>query len=145
MEFDDILLQHCNAVHNQNTIDRWMKGCILPFPKKVDLGLAKNYWGITLTSIAAKTYNTLLRNRIEPLLKTYLERAKMAFGEIDPRRHSFDYASNSWRCTSKKHWNNHISYRLYQALWLHTQRKDGANTARQRPTQSNHRSHNDAI
>ena len=53
-QFDDILLRHCNAVDNQNTIDRWMKGYILPFPKKGDLGLAKNYRGITLTSIAAK-------------------------------------------------------------------------------------------
>ena len=43
-----------------------MKGCILPFPKKGDLGLAKNYLRITLTSIAAKIYNALLRNRIEP-------------------------------------------------------------------------------
>ena len=38
-QFDDILLRHCNAVYNQNQIDRWMKGCILPFPKKGDLGL----------------------------------------------------------------------------------------------------------
>ena len=37
-----------------------MKGCILPFPKKGDLGSAKNYRGITLTSIAAKIYNILL-------------------------------------------------------------------------------------
>ena len=37
-QFDDILLQHCNTVYNQNPIDRWMKGCILPFPKKGDLG-----------------------------------------------------------------------------------------------------------
>ena len=27
-QFDDILLRHCNAVYNQNPIDRWMKGCI---------------------------------------------------------------------------------------------------------------------
>ena len=59
-QFDDILLRHCNAVYNQNPIDRWMKGCILPFPKKGDLGLAKNYRCITLTSIAAKIYNALL-------------------------------------------------------------------------------------
>ena len=65
-KFDDILLRHCNAVCNQNPIDRWMKGCILPFHKKGDLGLAKNYQGITLRSIAAKIYNGLLRNRIEP-------------------------------------------------------------------------------
>ena len=50
---------HCNAVDNENTIDRWRKGCILPFPKKGDLGIAKNYRGITLTSIAAKIYNAL--------------------------------------------------------------------------------------
>ena len=37
-----------------------------PFPKKGDLRLPKNYWGITLTSIAAKIYNALLRNRIDP-------------------------------------------------------------------------------
>ena len=32
-EFDDILRWHCNAVYNQNTIDRWKKGYILLFPK----------------------------------------------------------------------------------------------------------------
>ena len=48
-QFDDILLRQCNAVYNQNRIERWMKGCILHFPKKDDLGLAKNYRGITLT------------------------------------------------------------------------------------------------
>ena len=63
-QFDDILLWHCNAVYNQNSIDKCMKGCILPFPKKGDLGLAKNYRGITLTSRAAKIYNARLRNLI---------------------------------------------------------------------------------
>ena len=58
MEFDDILLWHCNAVYNQNTIDRWKKGCILPFPKKGDLGIAKNYRGITLTSIGLQCSTT---------------------------------------------------------------------------------------
>ena len=60
-QFDDILLRHCNAVYNQNPIDRWMKGCILPFPKKGDLGLAKNYRGITLTSITAKIYKKKIK------------------------------------------------------------------------------------
>ena len=41
-KFDDILLQHCNGVYNQNQIDRWMKGCFLLFPKNVNLGLANN-------------------------------------------------------------------------------------------------------
>ena len=64
---------------NQNPIDRWMKGCILPFPKKGDLGLAKNYRGITLTSIAAKIYNALLRNRIEPKIDNILRKNQNGF------------------------------------------------------------------
>ena len=73
-QFDDILLRHCNVVYNQNPIDRWMKGCILSFPKKSDLGFAKNYRGITLTSIAAKIYNDPLRNRIEPKIDNILRK-----------------------------------------------------------------------
>ena len=78
-QFDDILLRHCNAVYNQHPIDRWMKGCILPFPKKGDLGLAKNYRGITLISIAAKIYNALLRNRIEPKIDNILRKNQNGF------------------------------------------------------------------
>ena len=78
-QFDDILLRHCNAIYNQNPIDRWMKGCIFPFPKKGDLRLAKNYRGITLTSIAAKIYNALLRNRIEPKIDNILREKQNGF------------------------------------------------------------------
>ena len=56
-----------------------MKGCILPFPKKSDLGLAKNYQGITLTSIAAKIYNALLRNRIETKIDNILRKNQNGF------------------------------------------------------------------
>ena len=66
-----------------------MKGCILPFPKKGDLGLAKNYRGITLTPIAAKIYNALLRNRIEPKIDNILRKNQMASEEIDPRPHKY--------------------------------------------------------
>ena len=58
----DLTLQHSA----QSKSDRRINGCILTFPKKGDLGLAKNYQSITLTSIAAKIYNALLRNHIEP-------------------------------------------------------------------------------
>ena len=78
-QFDDILLWHCNAVYNQNPIDRWMKGCIPLFPKNGDLRLAKNYRGITLTSIAAKIYNALLRNRIEPKIDNILRKNQNGF------------------------------------------------------------------
>ena len=66
-----------------------MKGYILPFPKKGDLGLAKNYRGITLTSLAAKIYNALLRNRIEPKIDNILRKNQNGFGEIDPRPHKY--------------------------------------------------------
>ena len=56
-----------------------MKGCILPFPKKGDLGLTKNYRGITLTSIAAKIYNSLLRNCIEPKIDNILRKNQNGF------------------------------------------------------------------
>ena len=56
-----------------------MKGCILPFPKKGDLGFTKNYRGITLTCIAAKIYNTLLRNRIEPKIGNILRKNQNGF------------------------------------------------------------------
>ena len=56
-----------------------MKGCILSFPKKGDLGLAKNYRGITLTSIAAKIYNALLRNRIEPKIDNIFGKTQNGF------------------------------------------------------------------
>ena len=74
-QFDDILLRQCNAVYSQNGIE----GCILPFPKKGDLGLAKNYRGITLTSTAAKIYNALLRNRIEPKIDNILRKKQNGF------------------------------------------------------------------
>ena len=79
MEVQKILLQNCNAVYNQNPIDRWMKGCILPFPKKGDLGLAKNYRDITLTSIVAKIYNALLCNCIEPKIENILRKNQNDF------------------------------------------------------------------
>ena len=78
-QFDDILLRHCNAVYNQNPRDRWMEGCILPYPKKGDLGLAKNYRGITLTSIAAKICYAILRNRIEHQIDNILRKNQNGF------------------------------------------------------------------
>ena len=50
-----------------------------PFPKKGDLGLVKNYRGITLTSIAAKIYNAPLGNRIEPKIDNILRKNQNGF------------------------------------------------------------------
>ena len=56
-----------------------MKGYIFPFPEKGDLRLAKNYRGITLTSIAAKIFNALLRNGIEPKIDNILRKKQNGF------------------------------------------------------------------
>ena len=61
-----------------------MKGCILLFPKKGDLRLAKNYRGITLTSIEGKIYNALQHNRIEPKIENILRKNQNGF-----RRNTF--------------------------------------------------------
>ena len=71
-KFDDLLLRYCNTVYDQNTIDKWPKGCIIPFPQKGDLGIAKNYRRMILTFIADKAYNDPPRNRIEPEIEKIL-------------------------------------------------------------------------
>ena len=73
--FNDTLLQCCNSVFHQSEIKIWKKGCIQPFPKKGDLGIASNYRGITLTPIAAKIYNTMLLNRIQPKIEKVLRKS----------------------------------------------------------------------
>ena len=78
-EFNNILLQSCNAVYNQSLINKWTEGCILPFPKKGDLGLAVNYRGITLTSTAAKIYNAMLLNRLQPEVDKVLRKNQNGF------------------------------------------------------------------
>ena len=66
-------------LYKQNTIERSTKGCIIPFPKKDDLGITKNYRGIILTSIAAKVYNALRCNHIEPEIEKILRKNQNGF------------------------------------------------------------------
>ena len=61
------------------TPKRLTKGSILPFSQKVNLGIVKNYRGITLTSIVAKIYNALLPNRIEPEIEKILSKNENGF------------------------------------------------------------------
>ena len=72
-------MTYCSNTTMLNMIERWTKGCILPFPEKNDLGIAKNYCSITLTSIAAKIYNVLLLNHIEPEIKKILRKNQDGF------------------------------------------------------------------
>ena len=77
-EFDDILLWYCNAIYNQNIIDRWTKSCILPISKKGDLR-SQELRDITLTSIVAKIYNALPLNHIEPEIEKVLRKNQNSF------------------------------------------------------------------
>ena len=51
----------------------------LPFTKKGDLRIAKNYRGITLTSIAAKIFNDFLLTRIEHKIEKILRKNQNGF------------------------------------------------------------------
>ena len=51
-----------------------MKGCIRPFPKKGDLGLVKNYRGITFTSICNIPMIRICETCIECSHHIYIER-----------------------------------------------------------------------
>ena len=55
------------------------EGMHSPFPQKSDLRLDKYYRGITLTSIAVRIYNDLLRNRIEHKIENILRKNQNDF------------------------------------------------------------------
>ena len=76
-QFDDILLRHCNAVYNQNQIDRWMKGCILPFPKKGWPRISQEL--PRYNTYIQSSQNALLRNRIEPKIDNILRKNQNSF------------------------------------------------------------------
>ena len=63
------VLIRCYKLYEQDPIDIWNKGCIIPLPNKGDLSSTNNYRGITLTFTAAKIYNLMLLHRIL-ILKT---------------------------------------------------------------------------
>ena len=85
-KFDDLLLQYCNALNNQNTTERWKKGCNLHFLKKGDFGIAKNYRGIFLTSIVVKIYDALF---VFPVSFFYQHHNMVLFNRRDKIFHTF--------------------------------------------------------
>ena len=79
-ERPDIVLRHGNAVYNPNPIDRWMKGFILPFPKKGDFGLDKKYRGInTYIHSNQNIQCPPPRNRIEPKIDNIFRKNQNGF------------------------------------------------------------------
>ena len=127
-------------------MDWWIKWCILPFLKKGDLGLAKNYRGITLTSIAAKIYNAPLRNRIEPKIDNILRKNQNGFWRnrtmtlqiLTIRRILEGVRTKNLQATI-------LFVNFTKTFWFHTQREDRANSTRIRSTKRNRSSHNDSL
>ena len=72
---DEELLETCNKTFHGDVPGIWLRGGILPFPKKGDLGVTSNYLGITLSPAGAKVYNRMILNRIrlhlDPKLRIY--------------------------------------------------------------------------
>ena len=61
------LLDLCNeGLVNHIKPSQWSKSSIVPIYKKGDTSLPSNYRGISLNAIAAKLYNKMLLNRIQP-------------------------------------------------------------------------------
>ena len=78
--FHGLLLKICNyAYENLVPPSSWLKGGIVPVPKKGDLTIPTNYRGITLLPIAAKIYNKLLLNRIVPEVDPLLRKNQNGF------------------------------------------------------------------
>ena len=75
----EFLLECCNRVYSQETIQRWKEGCLIPFPDKGDLASPTNYRGITLTPIAEMFYNLMLLNRIRPKIDPLLRKNQNGF------------------------------------------------------------------
>ena len=143
-KFNDFLLRNCNVVYNQNIMERCTKGCIHPFPKEGDLGIAKNYQSITLTSIAAKFYNALLLNCIKPENENILRKNQNDFrrnrsiiSQILTVHQIIGVHAKNLKVT--------LVFRFLQSIWFYTQRKDGANTSSLWSPKRNCHSHNHAL
>ena len=124
-ELDYILLRHCNAVYNQNTIDRWTKG----WPRNSQ---ELPRYSLYIHSSQDLQCSTTQLHRTENWENT-LEESKWLSEKSIYDISNFDYPSNSRRCTCKKPRGNNIICWLIQGLWLHTQKENGANTSHQRP------------
>ena len=70
--FDEVILEFCNKALDNQKPEQWGITNIVPLPKSGDLKLAKNYRGISLSSIVAKIFNKLLLNRIKKAIDNRL-------------------------------------------------------------------------
>ena len=97
------------------------EGCILPFYKKGDLGITKNYRGRCFTTIATEVYDSLLLNSIWRW-ENFKKKSKRL---LEKSIHCFsDYSSNHRKTT----WCHTFICRFLLGMWFHTLKKYEANT-----------------
>ena len=106
---------------------KWIKGCILPFPNKSDLGFIKNYRGVTLSTLAAKVYNVLLLNFIQPEVEKMFKKNQNGFWRNQSTILQIQTISRIIEGVHAKSWDNVIVRRFFLGIWFHTKRKDEAN------------------
>ena len=74
------LLNIMNLAFETGTAQReWTKSIIIPIPKQGDLTDPANFKGIRLTSLAAKTYNRILIDRVKPHVDPLLRKNQNGF------------------------------------------------------------------
>ena len=74
------LLYIMNVAFETGTAPReWTKSVIISIPKHSDLTDPANFRGISLTSLAAKTYNRILIDRVKPYVDSLLRRNQNGF------------------------------------------------------------------
>ena len=66
------MLEYANKVLTGEKPDQWSESSLITVPKTGDLSDTNNYRGIALSSIAAKTTNKLILNRIRPQIDKHL-------------------------------------------------------------------------
>ena len=78
--FSDYLLEVCNiALSDHIKPKQWSQSAIKPIPKKSNVSLLKDHRGISLNTIAAKLYNKMLLNRIQPHIDPILSWSQCGF------------------------------------------------------------------
>ena len=79
-EVTDMLICHCKALNNENTIpDDWRKSVIVYIPKKVNSTTLDNQRGIAKTCSSAKLFNKVLLSRLKPIIDPQLSQCQSGF------------------------------------------------------------------
>ena len=133
----------------KSTLERLAKSCILPFFKKCDPRITKNYKGITHLIpwwlwFMMLCFSTTLTQK----LRKFLEKSK-PFSEksIHKFTDSKSLLNDRSSCKKKKKkcWGNTLVCRFLQDIWFHPQRETEANTSSLWSPKINYYHHNDAL